>query len=138
MYHSSGSAKLKCALAPPTPLIRNATVSAIPSASLPVLLYISTTIATFRFSCYSTPAGLYELCGSKYHIFVARLPCGSATMTVERVGVSFEPELLDRFDALIKTKGYTNRSEAIRDLVRKSLIESEVEDEKGDVIGTLT
>ncbi len=66
------------------------------------------------------------------------MPCGSATMTVERVGVSFEPELLDRFDALIKTKGYTNRSEAIRDLVRKSLIESEVEDEKGDVIGTLT
>lgn len=52
--------------------------------------------------------------------------------------MSFEPELLDRFDALIKTKGYTNRSEAIRDLVRKSLIESEVEDEKGDVIGTLT
>jgi CopG family nickel-responsive transcriptional regulator len=59
-------------------------------------------------------------------------------MTVERVGVSFEPELLDRFDALIEAKGYTNRSEAIRDLVRKSLIESEVEDEKGDVIGTLT
>ena len=59
-------------------------------------------------------------------------------MTVERVGVSFEPELLDRFDALIKAKGYTNRSEAIRDLVRKSLIESEVEGEKGDVIGTLT
>ncbi|MCJ2562662.1 MAG: nickel-responsive transcriptional regulator NikR [Candidatus Thermoplasmatota archaeon] len=59
-------------------------------------------------------------------------------MTVERVGVSFEPELLDRFDALIKAKGYTNRSEAIRDLVRRSLIESEVEDEKGDVIGTLT
>lgn len=59
-------------------------------------------------------------------------------MTVERVGVSFEPELLDRFDVLIKAKGYTNRSEAIRDLVRKSLIESEVEGEKGDVIGTLT
>lgn len=64
--------------------------------------------------------------------------CGSATVTVERVGVSFEPELLGRFDALIKAKGYTNRSEAIRDLVRKSLIESEVEGEKGDVIGTLT
>ena len=59
-------------------------------------------------------------------------------MTVERVGVSFEPELLDKFDALIKAKGYTNRSEAIRDLVRKSLIESEIEAEKGDVIGTLT
>jgi metal-responsive CopG/Arc/MetJ family transcriptional regulator len=34
-------------------------------------------------------------------------------MTVERVGVSFEPELLEKFDDLIKSKGYTNRSEAI-------------------------
>ena len=59
-------------------------------------------------------------------------------MTVERVGVSFEPELLSKFDALIKAKGYTNRSEAIRDLVRKSLIESEIEAEKGEVIGTFT
>ena len=59
-------------------------------------------------------------------------------MTVERVGVSFEPELLSRFEKLIRKKGYTNRSEAIRDLVRKSIIESEIESEKGDVIGTLT
>lgn len=59
-------------------------------------------------------------------------------MTVERVGVSFEPELLFKFDDLIKRKGYSNRSEAIRDLVRKSLLESEIETEKGDVIGTLT
>jgi len=36
-------------------------------------------------------------------------------MTVERAGVSFEPELLAKFDTLIKRKGYTNRSEAIRD-----------------------
>lgn len=59
-------------------------------------------------------------------------------MTVERVGVSFEPELLKKFDALIESKGYSNRSEAIRDLVRKSLIEAEIETEKGIVIGTLT
>lgn len=59
-------------------------------------------------------------------------------MTVERVGVSFEPELLNKFDSLIKIKGYTNRSEAIRDLVRKSLIEAEIETEEGEVIGTLT
>jgi len=58
-------------------------------------------------------------------------------MTVERVGVSFEPELLAKFDELIKKKGYTNRSEAIRSLVRKSLIETEIEMEKGDVIGTI-
>ncbi len=59
-------------------------------------------------------------------------------MGVERVGVSFEPELLVKFDKLIKNKGYTNRSEAIRDLVRKSLLEAVVEADKGKVIGTLT
>lgn len=59
-------------------------------------------------------------------------------MSVERVGVSFNPELLKKFDKLIKTKGYTNRSEAIRDLVRKSIIEAEIETDEGDVIGTLT
>jgi len=59
-------------------------------------------------------------------------------MTVERVGISFEPELLEKFDTLIRKKGYTNRSEAVRDLVRRSLIESEVEEEQGDIFGTLT
>ena len=80
----------------------------------------------------------YKIWGSKVNIFVARWGFGSATMVVERVGVSFEPELLSKFDALIKVKGYNNRSEAIRDLVRKSLIESEIESENGEVIGTLT
>ena len=59
-------------------------------------------------------------------------------MAVERVGVSFEPELLSKFDKLIKKKGYTNRSEAVRDLVRKSIIESEIESEEGEVVGTFT
>jgi CopG family nickel-responsive transcriptional regulator len=59
-------------------------------------------------------------------------------MSVERVGVSFEPELLQKFDSLIKKMGYTNRSEAIRDLVRKEIIESAVKQEDCEVIGTLT
>ena len=59
-------------------------------------------------------------------------------MVVERVGVSFEPELLKKFDELIGVKGYTNRSEAIRDLVRKAIIEEGVQAEKGNVIGTIT
>jgi CopG family nickel-responsive transcriptional regulator len=59
-------------------------------------------------------------------------------MSVERVGVSFEPELLQKFDTLIKKMGYTNRSEAIRDLVRKEIIESAVRQEDCEVIGTLT
>jgi CopG family nickel-responsive transcriptional regulator len=59
-------------------------------------------------------------------------------MSVARVGVSFEPELLNKFDTLIRKKGYTNRSEAIRDLVRKSIIEAEIKEEKHDIIGTIT
>ena len=35
-----------------------------------------------------------------------------------RFGVSMEADLLAAFDTLIERKGYTNRSEAIRDLVR--------------------
>lgn len=57
---------------------------------------------------------------------------------VTRVGVSLPPNLLKKFDLLIQKKGYTNRSEAIRDLVRKSIIESEIKYDKSDVIGTMT
>ena len=41
---------------------------------------------------------------------------------VIRFGVSLEKELLKIFDNKIRKKGYTNRSEAIRDLIRKDLI----------------
>ena len=61
-----------------------------------------------------------------------------ATMTVQRVGVSFEPELLEQFDRVIAQKGYVNRSEAIRDLVRESIAEASLQHESGDVMGTLT
>ena len=81
---------------------------------------------------------LYKVRGSNIFIIVARFAPRCATMTVERVGVSFEPELLKNFDELIALKGYSNRSEAIRDLVRKSIIEADIETEKGEVIGTLT
>lgn len=55
-----------------------------------------------------------------------------------RFGVSMAPELLDRFDWLIKQKGYTNRSEALRDLVRASLVEEEAAEDSAAVAGTLT
>jgi CopG family nickel-responsive transcriptional regulator len=59
-------------------------------------------------------------------------------MVVERVGVSFEPELLAKFDILIQKKGYTNRSEAIRDLVRELIVRSDVKEPGGRSIGTIT
>ena len=59
-------------------------------------------------------------------------------MTVERFGVSLEPELLRRFDEYRLEKGYRNRSEAVRDLVRRALIEEETSRPEAHVIGTLT
>jgi len=41
----------------------------------------------------------------------------------ERVGVSLDKKLLDMFDELIAGQGYSNRSEAIRDLIRNRLSE---------------
>ncbi|MEI6519701.1 MAG: nickel-responsive transcriptional regulator NikR [bacterium] len=57
---------------------------------------------------------------------------------VERFGVSMEPELLEKFDELISARGYTSRSEAIRDLVRQELIKEEWADPNAEVIGAVT
>ena len=56
---------------------------------------------------------------------------------VSRIGVSLEPELLIEFDKSISKKGYVSRSEAIRDLVRDSLSESDWKNENIHVAGTL-
>jgi CopG family nickel-responsive transcriptional regulator len=42
---------------------------------------------------------------------------------IERIGVSLEADLLRQFDRLIGEKGYTSRSEAIRDLIRDALVQ---------------
>lgn len=55
-----------------------------------------------------------------------------------RFGVSLDAELLARFDRLIGRKGYPNRSEAIRDLIRDSLVRDRWEAADADVVGTLT
>jgi len=49
-----------------------------------------------------------------------------------RFGVSLPERLLARFDRQIRQKGYANRSEAIRDLIRQSLVESEWEQSGGE------
>jgi CopG family nickel-responsive transcriptional regulator len=42
---------------------------------------------------------------------------------LQRIGISLEDDLLERFDALIADKGYVNRSEAVRDLIRGELVQ---------------
>lgn len=57
---------------------------------------------------------------------------------VIRFGISMEPELLWKFDGLIEKKGYANRSEAVRDLVREHLVGEEWEVRGKEVLGTIT
>lgn len=57
---------------------------------------------------------------------------------VTRIGVSLEPELLKKFDGMIEKKGYTTRSEAIRDLIRRALNEEGWKHEGLEIIGTIT
>jgi CopG family nickel-responsive transcriptional regulator len=54
-----------------------------------------------------------------------------------RTGLSLERELLERFDTAIHRKGYQNRSEAIRDLIREHLVQKAAEENKV-IVGTLT
>jgi CopG family transcriptional regulator, nickel-responsive regulator len=54
-----------------------------------------------------------------------------------RFGISMEDDLLHQFDHLIARKGYTNRSEAVRDIVRDKLVEESIETERGNVFGAL-
>lgn len=54
-----------------------------------------------------------------------------------RFGVSLEKDLLDRFDSLISRHSYTNRSEAIRDLIRRELIKEEWHSGK-EIAGAVT
>jgi CopG family nickel-responsive transcriptional regulator len=56
-----------------------------------------------------------------------------------RFGISIDPRLLDSFDQLIAGKGYHNRSEAIRDLIRNALVEDQVErHDATPTVGTVT
>jgi CopG family nickel-responsive transcriptional regulator len=62
------------------------------------------------------------------------MPAGNIT----RFGVSLDEKLLEQFDKVNERKGYTNRSEAIRDLIRDSLVREQWDHGKGDAVGTIT
>jgi len=57
---------------------------------------------------------------------------------VIRFGVAMASSLLGKFDHLITRKGYKNRSEAIRDLVRSNLVEEEWKIGNKETVGTIT
>ena len=56
---------------------------------------------------------------------------------LSRIGVAIDSDLLAKFDQHIQHRGYTNRSEAFRDLIRDALLTETVDSNK-PVVGTLT
>ena len=58
--------------------------------------------------------------------------------SLSRIGVAIDSDLLRQFDALLGQRGYTNRSEAFRDLIRDLLVEKSWESPDSQVVGTVT
>jgi CopG family nickel-responsive transcriptional regulator len=57
---------------------------------------------------------------------------------LSRVGVALDSDLLKRFDDFISRLGYTNRSEAFRDLIRDRLVAEQTANLNSTVVGTVT
>jgi CopG family nickel-responsive transcriptional regulator len=55
-----------------------------------------------------------------------------------RIGVALSGDLLEKFDRLIASRGYTNRSEAFRDLIRNELVQEMWKSSDAEVFGTVT
>ncbi len=55
-----------------------------------------------------------------------------------RFGISADERLVEMFDNLIADKGYVNRSEAVRDLIRNALVEEQWKLGEEEAVGTVT
>ena len=57
---------------------------------------------------------------------------------LSRIGIAIDSDLLERFDRSIGKSGYTNRSEAFRDLIRDRLVAERTAAPDAVVVGTVT
>lgn len=58
---------------------------------------------------------------------------------MQRVSVTLDDELIEEFEGYLQAKGYANRSEAVRDLIRQKLeAERQLKKREGGCMGTLT
>jgi len=55
-----------------------------------------------------------------------------------RVSISLEESLLAAFDKHIEGRGYANRSEALRDLIRDRLVHEQAASASGEIVGVVT
>jgi CopG family nickel-responsive transcriptional regulator len=58
--------------------------------------------------------------------------------TTARISVSLPPTLLQQFDKMMEEKGYENRSLAVADMVRDSLVEHRQRFGSAEIAGTIT
>ena len=59
-------------------------------------------------------------------------------MSLERISIAIESDLLERFEELLERRRLGNRSEAIRDLIRRRLVEDDIESDHGEAVASLT
>jgi CopG family nickel-responsive transcriptional regulator len=57
---------------------------------------------------------------------------------LSRIGIAIDSDLLRRFDRSIQQSGYTNRSEAFRDMIRDRLVNETTAPADATVVGTIT
>jgi len=57
---------------------------------------------------------------------------------LSRIGVALDSDLLKQFDRWMKKNGYTNRSEAFRDLIRERLVGEQTSSPNAVVVGSVT
>jgi CopG family nickel-responsive transcriptional regulator len=58
--------------------------------------------------------------------------------TLCRFSISMAADLVGQLDAMVKTKGYANRSQAVADMVRAQLVDHHAERETQEIAGTVT
>jgi len=57
---------------------------------------------------------------------------------LSRIGIAIDSDLLKRFDRSLARRGYTNRSEAFRDLIRDRLVAEQTAEPDAVAVGTVT
>jgi CopG family nickel-responsive transcriptional regulator len=72
------------------------------------------------------------------YLFYIRTTKWREPVLLTRFGVSVDRNLIKKFDQLMARKGYTNGSEAIRDLFHDSLVQAEWKAGSEETVGTVT
>ena len=102
---------------------------------------VSTTLRALKYLKSCKGGSCYE----EYIRAILGFPCDESirlwrvTMgRLSRIGVAVDSDLLKRFDDFISRLGYSNRSEAFRDLIRDRLVAEQTASSSATVVGTVT